>query len=156
MKSIDTDTILDALRHRGERVTIQRRMVIDALCEQVGHHTLHELHEIMQRQGEAFDESTIYRILQWLNLQGVVSRTDLGERGTVYEVLHGQPHHHLVCLSCGKISEMDDSMAMPMRDRIRAEYHFEPRVDHMAIFGWCAACQQKNLALPGVTVQPSI
>jgi len=144
--------ILDILHERGERLTIQRRMVIEALCEQSGHRTLHELRQTIKKYGEDLDESTIYRILQWLNTIGLVSQTDLGERGTVYEVLYGKPHHHLVCLSCGLTIELKDDFAQVMRDQVQRQYHFEPRVDHMAIFGWCEDCQKKRVfqPVPGV------
>ena len=145
------DDILEILHERGERLTIQRRMVVEALCRQSGHRTLHELREAIRQIGEDLDESTIYRILQWLNTIGLVSQTDLGERGTVYELLYGKPHHHLVCLSCGLTIELDDNFAQAMRGQLREQYHFQPRVDHMAIFGWCEDCQKKHLAQQAIT-----
>jgi Fe2+ or Zn2+ uptake regulation protein len=36
--------------------------------------------------------------------------------------------------------ELDDSAVEPMRSAIRARYGFEPHVDHLAVWGLCAAC----------------
>jgi Fur family ferric uptake transcriptional regulator len=83
----------------------------------------------------------VYRILQWLKDLGIISQTDLGARGMVYELIDETPHHHLVCLNCGAVIGLDDSFTEDLRRRLRVEYSFEPRVDHLAIFGWCRHCQ---------------
>lgn len=90
--------IVDGLRQLGERVTIQRRMVIEALCAAADHQTVYEVWQYLKDRGEDLPESTVYRILRWLNEQGVASQTDLGIQGIVHELNHGDPHHHLVGL----------------------------------------------------------
>jgi Fur family ferric uptake transcriptional regulator len=140
------ERILQQLRQRGERITIQRRMVIEALCEDCDHLTIHDIQKQMQGRGYELDEATIYRILQWLKAAEVISQTDLGERGIVYELIGTTRHHHLVCLSCHAVIGLDDSFADQLREQVRREYDFEPRVDHLAIFGWCAQCRAAKAA----------
>ncbi|MEP7288065.1 MAG: Fur family transcriptional regulator [Chloroflexota bacterium] len=137
--------IVNELRQRGERVTIQRRMVIEALCTTKGHQTVNDVRDTLKVHGEAMTESTVYRILRWLNEHGFASQTDLGAQGVVYELLYATPHHHLVCLACGSITALDDGGIETLRKHVQDEYSFEPRVEHMAIFGWCKECQRKNL-----------
>lgn len=139
-----TDSILRQLRQRGERITIQRRMVIEALSSTHEHLTISDIQKVMQIQGYDLDESTIYRILQWLKEVGVISQTDLGITGTVYELIGPKRHHHLVCLNCDAIIGVSDSFIDELRDHIEREYDFEPRVDHLAIFGWCSVCRQER------------
>ncbi len=134
------EEILRKVRERGERMTIQRRLVIQVLC-QGDHVTISEVRQRLQAAGHTLDESTVYRILQWLKDLGIISQTDLGARGMVYELLDETPHHHLVCLNCGAVIGLDDSFTDDLRRRLRTEYSFEPRVDHLAIFGWCRHCQ---------------
>src|SRR5215468_2665973 len=124
-------SILTTLRQRGERMTIQRRMVIEALCAGKGHQTTLDIRRYLQNHDEDITESTIYRILRWLNALGLVSQTDLGLQGIVYELMAENPHHHLVCLSCGKIIPLADSFAESIRQSLRDEYAFEPRVEHL-------------------------
>lgn len=140
------ERILEELRQRGERITIQRRMVIEALCEDYDHLTINDIQKQMQSRGHDLDEATIYRILQWLKAVEVISQTDLGERGIVYELIGSTRHHHLVCLNCHAVIGLDDSFVDQLRDQVRHEYDFEPRVDHMAIFGWCAQCRAAKAA----------
>ncbi len=137
---ISVESILNQLQQRGERLTIQRRLVVEALCEGGAHLTISDIQQHIQGQGNCLDESTVYRILQWLKAAGVVSQTDLGARGIVYELIGAVPHHHLICLSCDAIIGLDDSVGSLLRDKLRRDYGFEARVDHLAIFGWCKEC----------------
>jgi Fur family ferric uptake transcriptional regulator len=133
--------IIEGLRERGIRLTIQRRLVIEVLCELGGHVTVQEIGQRLRQQGIEINETTVYRILQWLKEIGLVSQTDLGRSELVYELVGEHPHHHLVCLSCGAIIDIDYSLLIALGEQIRREYGFEPRMDHMAIFGQCQRCR---------------
>lgn len=135
------EELIHDLRQRGERVTIQRRLVLDALCAEPGHHTVSQLRQMIEQSGESLDESTIYRIVQRLNELGIISQTDLGLQGVVYELIGGTPHHHLVCLGCGVVTSFDDDLAAQLRHDIQERYGFQARVEHLALFGWCKRCQ---------------
>ncbi len=135
------EELLHDLRQRGERLTIQRRLVLAALCAESGHHTVSQLRQMIEQSGESLDESTIYRIVQRLNELGVVSQTDLGLQGVVYELMRGTPHHHLVCLGCGAVILFEDALAEQLRHDILERYGFLARVEHLALFGWCKRCQ---------------
>lgn len=138
---ISTDELVAQVRARGERMTIQRRLVIDALCEQGAHLAVQDVQQHLAAHGSTVSETTVYRILQWLKEIGLVSQTDLGQSGLVYQVIAEHPHHHLVCLHCGAIIDLDDGLFDTLRAELRAQYAFEPRIDHMAIFGVCRACR---------------
>lgn len=141
-----TDTIIQKLRERGERVTIQRRMVLDALCENADHLTVLDVQQRLARQGADLTETTVYRILQWLKDLEIVSQTDLGQRGIVYQVIGLRPHHHLVCLNCDMVMDMDDSVIESLRAHLRRAFNFEPRIEHMAFFGLCRDCLESSPA----------
>ncbi len=134
------DELVLQLRTHGERLTVQRRMVLEILCERGDHLAVQDIQQRLERNGVDLTETTVYRILQWLKEVGVVSQTDLGQTGTVYQLVGTHPHHHLVCLSCGAVQDVDDDAITPLRDTLRREYGFEPRIDHLAIFGLCPAC----------------
>ena len=142
------DRLVAALQERGERLTLQRRLVLDVLCDTPEHLAVGDIAQQLEQRGTTLPETTIYRILQWLKEAGVISQTDLGQRGIVYQIVGGHPHHHLVCLSCGRVIEVDDAIIDPLREALRRDYAFEPRIDHMAIFGLCEDCRRAGIALP--------
>lgn len=138
-----TPEILEQLRQRGERLTVPRRLVIEILCERGDHLTVQDIqHHLRERQVD-LNEATIYRILQWLKDLGLVSQTDLGRSEFVYQWIGDRPHHHLVCLSCRTVIDVDDSIMTSLRDQLRREFGFEPRIDHMAIYGLCEDCRRR-------------
>jgi Fur family transcriptional regulator, ferric uptake regulator len=121
-------------------------LVIEALCKGGEHLTIGDIQQYIQDHGNCLDESTIYRILQWLKTAEVISQTDLGSRGIVYELIGATPHHHLICLSCEAVIGLDDSVGNLLREKLRHDYGFEARVDHLAIFGWCQECAEQREA----------
>jgi Fur family ferric uptake transcriptional regulator len=134
--------LLAGLRQHGVRLTIQRRLVLEVLCEHEDHLGVHDIQQRLREQGTDLNETTVYRILQWLKAMGLVSQTDMGQRGIVYQVIGRRPHHHLICLHCGAVIDVDDGVMGPLAERLRNRYGFEPRIDHMAIYGTCRACQE--------------
>ena len=135
--------IVEQLKQLGERITMSRLAVIQALCELGGHQTTQSIQQYLETQGIPVPEPTVYRVLQWLKDLAFVSQTDLGQSGTTYELLSTPPHHHLVCLACGHVQNLDDAAMVPLRTHLQETYGFEPRIDHMAIFGLCQTCQER-------------
>lgn len=147
------ETILQKVRACGERLTIPRRLVIDALCHQANHLTITDIQEYLRQRDEehALPDVTVYRVLQWLKELGLVSQTDMGVSGTVYELVSAPFHHHLICLICGKVTTLDDHYFAALRDRIQIDHGFSARIEHMAIYGHCQDCSHDApVADPGI------
>jgi len=138
------EAIVSRLREQGERLTIQRRAVIEALCASSDHLTVQDIQTRLAAQSIVLTETTVYRIVQWLKDRGAVAQTDLGQSGVVYQVIDRKPHHHLVCLRCGHVMDVEDEVMDALRERLRREYAFEPRIDHMAIFGLFQECRAER------------
>lgn len=135
------DSATDQLRARGQRLTPQRLMVLDAIRAAHGHHTAEVIYERVRQAYPYVNLATIYRALAWLKEQGLVSETDLGSGQTEYEYLGEPRHHHLICLRCGRMAEFEDDLVAPLAATIQERYGFLPRLDHLAIFGACRACR---------------
>jgi len=143
------DDILSQLEMHGERLTIQRRAVIDILADRHEHLTIQDLQSCLeQTQGVKLSETTIYRILEWLKRLALVSQTDMGSAGIVYALVGTPRHHHLICLDCGAVTDIDDSYFAELRRKLKADHGFVTRIDHMAIYGYCARCAAKADAQP--------
>jgi Fur family ferric uptake transcriptional regulator len=134
--------LVNYIRQLGERITMPRRAVIQALCDLGGHQTTQNIQIYLETQGDSIQEPTVYRVLQWLKDLALVSQTDLGRSGIVYELLSSPPHHHLICLGCGRVENFDDAALVPLRTHLQNMHGFGPRIDHMAIFGLCQACRE--------------
>jgi Fur family ferric uptake transcriptional regulator len=132
------------LREAGQRVTPQRLMILGAFARPGEHLTADEVFARVEALTPALNRSTIYRTLELFRDLGLISETDLGGGVRHYELLDDGRHHHLICRDCGAMIELDDALVEPLRQRIRDRYGFAACIDHLALFGWCPACQQRS------------
>lgn len=142
--SHDSIDFVAALRARGYRVTLQRLIVLDAVCELGGHATIADIQSAVIEMDPAIDRSTVYRAIDVLRAAGLVVESDLGEAGKTYAVAGEADHHHLVCVSCGKILTARTELINPAFCRIRHEHGFVVQADHLVLNGLCAECANND------------
>lgn len=135
---VDPDTLVDALRAAGMRVTRPRRRV----CEVVAaHHAEHlTAQAITGRLDGEVDQSTVYRTLDALEESGVISHTHLGHGPPVFHLADDDPHQHLVCSECGKAVAFDPGLMEGAADAVRRATGFLIDPTHYALGGVCAEC----------------
>jgi len=134
-------TFIQELRQRGFRITPQREMIIETLAHDTSHLTAEEIYARVRERTKAINLATVYRTLEWLVEQGLVSRSDLGTGQEMYcTIMHG-PHIHLVCRRCGAVIDADYRLAVPLAERLQSGYGFAPDLQHLTMPGLCAACR---------------
>jgi Fur family ferric uptake transcriptional regulator len=130
------------LRQNGIRLTPQRRMILAAIAQGPGHLTAEDILQRIRLLYPDINVSTVYRNLERLLALRMVAATDLGGGSMRYEAVGEQPHHHLVCHRCGRVLALEDSALESLRSAIRRDYGFQVAIDHLALWGVCAACQR--------------
>ncbi len=130
----------DELLHSyGLRATPARQLVLDALAE-LGHGTPEELHARVESRLVGLSLSTVYRSLETLAEHEVVVHTHLGGSSKTYQLsTHGE-HAHLVCRTCGGVTEIDPDVAGAFLTGLRDEHGFTPDASHLSAFGVCRGC----------------
>lgn len=129
------------LRAAGQRLTPQRLVILEAFAP--GEHlTAEEVYARIAPLLPVVTHSTVYRTLELFRDLGLVSETDLGGEARRFELLGEERHHHLICQRCGAALVLDDDVVRPLRDAVRERFGFAARIDHLALFGECAACRQ--------------
>jgi Fur family ferric uptake transcriptional regulator len=127
----------DELRAKGYRMTPQRQMVLDAVAR-LGHATPDEVHAAVAASG--INLSTVYRTLELLEQLSLVTHTHLGHGAATYHAATEDTHVHLVCRSCGSVTESSPVLVADAMEQIADTHGFAVDVHHMAIFGLCARC----------------
>lgn len=132
------------LREHDIRFTKGRRAVVDALSRASGPMSAGELDEEL---GAEVPLSSLYRTLAVLEDTGVVAH-HLGAKGmTRFELaewLMGH-HHHLVCIDCGSVSDIDipsskEESVRSLVSDIAALASFSATDHALEIEGHCARC----------------
>jgi Fur family transcriptional regulator, ferric uptake regulator len=139
------DETAELLRRAGHKMTPQRLLILRALRHAEGHVSAAQIAEQVREEYPFVDVSTVYRTLDVLKRMRLATATDMGAGDAMFEWAPEQPHHHLICTSCGVVAELDHSYLECLSGRIQTEFSFEPDLHHFAIFGLCRECQLTGL-----------
>ena len=126
-------TAIGKMRGGGYKATPQRMAVLRALVEEQ-HQSLEEIRARCPEVGLV----TVYRTLDLLGSLGIVRRLDLGD-GARYELAENH-HHHMICESCGDISEFEECPLDPGRLPPK-NTDFEIKAHSLEVYGRCGACR---------------
>jgi Fur family ferric uptake transcriptional regulator len=128
------------LRARGYRVTPQRQLVLEAVTK-LEHATPEEIWADVQQTASGVNISTIYRALELLEQLGLVTHTHLGHGAPRYHLAAEADHVHLVCSSCGRITQLAPDAVEPLVTALDERHGFQTDVGHLTVFGRCASCR---------------
>jgi Fur family transcriptional regulator, ferric uptake regulator len=138
----DEIAVMKVLQARGLRVTSQRLLVLDAICDGRGHTSAGDIIRRVREADASIDQSTVHRTLDLFTKLGLVSVSLAGSE-RLYEIVGEVPHHHLVCSACGKETELPRDTIDAFFARLDAEHGFTVTAKHVILEGACAACRQK-------------
>ncbi len=134
------DDVLALVRENGGRVTNSRRLLLEAIFDDPGHHSAEDLAAIVQARAPDVHLSTIYRNLEELERLGVVVHSHLGHGPATYH-LAASAHCHFVCEHCGNAFKAPDELFVGLADRAKKQFGFTIDPHHFSIFGRCNNCQ---------------
>lgn len=132
------------LREQGYRMTPQRQIIMDAICEGSGHTTLPEILERVQQKSSAINPATVYRSLHFLLNVGLIVKAEVAPGETVYEIAGRSPHHHLLCRLCHHEIEIDAQPLQALQTEIQQQYGFAIDANHLVLTGLCTHCQAEQ------------
>ncbi|PRR81643.1 Fur family transcriptional regulator [Clostridium vincentii] len=144
---IDYDALKVDLKKKGYKLTPQRRAIVDTIVDNEGKHlTAEEIYDEVKINCPEIGLATVYRTILLLEEIGIVSRLQLNDGCSRYELVHGDErhrHHHLVCNKCNALIEVEDDLLDELEASIEKQYGFHI-VDHsVKFFGICSDCQSK-------------
>lgn len=132
---------MSALDRAGYRLTGPRRSLAALIADHDGHFTAAELVAEARARRLGVGRATVFRTLEVLEELGAIERLDLPSGDHAYVACEPTHHHHVVCSSCGRTTEIDDAgLRTVVRDVARQTGY---RVDEhrLELFGLCPACQ---------------
>jgi Fe2+ or Zn2+ uptake regulation protein len=138
ISAIDRQTLSSA----GLRMTHQRALVLEIIRQ--GHLDADEVYRRARERNTHLSLSTVYRTLRKLKELGLIEELHFDEDHHHYEVKTPVEHHHLICLSCGKVVEFKCLLSEKMKENIGQEKGFEVTGAEVQMTGYCSKCRQKR------------
>ncbi len=129
-----------------QRMTKQRQAIWELLRSEKNFLSAQEVHDALERSGEAIGLATVYRNLQALAANGSVDvlRLENSETQLFRYCAESVHHHHMVCRSCGKTVEISGAGIESWAEGIAAEHGFTRLSHSFEIFGLCDRCSRKE------------
>lgn len=139
----DRQEILEALQERGLRLTRQREAVCEAIFGCPGHICAeHILGVVSDRHPELkMNKTTVYRALDLLLDMELVTEHKCGDGRAQYEPASRGRHSHMICRRCGQLLDLDESVAVAIREGLRSQHGFQAELESYPLFGLCASCR---------------
>jgi Fe2+ or Zn2+ uptake regulation protein len=140
---------ITALEGAGYRLTGPRRAVANLITRREGHFTAADLVDDAAGSRPAIARATIFRTLEVLEGVGAIERIDLPSGDHAYIACEpADHHHHVVCATCGRAADVDDTGLAGVVNKIAAESGYRIDVHRLELFGLCPTCQRGLEAEP--------
>lgn len=136
----DTKLVQKLLTDNGYRVTQARQKTFELLVSPEPQ----SMRQILAKAHGSIDRVSVYRSVELFEKLGIVHRIYVGWKYKLELsddfVSH---HHHLSCLSCGKIIDIEDEKHIDeFIASVAKKFDFTPRRHQFEIDGYCASCSK--------------
>jgi len=134
--------LTNRLRERERRITGPRQAVLEILRQHSHPLTNKEIFAALPKG--LCDLVTVYRSVHLLEELGMVKRFDFGDGVARFELVgEGDDghHHHLVCVRCSRVVEIEECFPAKIEDEIAARNGFKAITHTLEFFGVCPRCQ---------------
>jgi Fur family ferric uptake transcriptional regulator len=140
-KSGRTENSRAVLNLAGTRVTSQRALILEIIRQGEGHLDADEIYRRARQKQPRLSLSTVYRTVQALKKLGLIEELHFDESHHHYEAKPPTKHHHLVCLSCGRVIEFQYPLSIIERN-IAGGGDFKIVDAEIRVTGYCPRCRQ--------------
>jgi len=133
-------------KEQGIPLTMQRRIILESLAVRVDHPTADQVFEGVADRLPGLSRTTVYRVLETLVSLGIIHKASHLGSAARYDP-NTQRHHHLTCLTCHKVMDLEEGMEVRIPLPRSVGKNFEV-VDYSIHFrGHCADClKQKKVS----------
>ncbi len=140
------EEIVQQLEETGYRNTASRREVIAAVLSQRGHFAIDDICQQVRWAGRA----TVFRTMKLLQDTSVVCRVLLENGNLHYRLSSIGHHHHLVCVECGGVQDMEDCVVAEMLTRLANQTSYAIEGHWLEFYGRCGDCRVAKPELQAV------
>lgn len=132
---------IEIFKRYGLKATRRRAAVYELLAKADKPLDVQEINDSLELHAIRINRTTIYRILSVFFQNNLVSQVELSEGKFRYELAGSTHHHHLVCLKCDRIQEIDSCNLTSLEETIRHKLSFTVKTHKLEFFGICGSCQ---------------
>jgi len=124
----------------GFKRTPQRLAILDYLDGNTSHPSAEDIYRTVGKRYHSMSFATVYNTLNTLTRAGAVRELTIDPCRKRYDP-NTSRHHHLICVSCKKIVDVPEEIAVELPKGVARE--FTILGNHVEFYGHCPACRKK-------------
>ena len=137
MKETLIELVIEKIKKKGGRVTIQRLAIINVLLR-LDHPTAEEIYQFMKKEFPTLSFTTVYNTLHSLQEMGILREYRFGDASR-FELAESD-HHHFLCLTCGKMEDIEETdLSVCPHQTVSSRYRII--TTEVTLKGLCEDCQ---------------
>jgi Fur family ferric uptake transcriptional regulator len=135
------ESIVRQLQEQRYRITPSRLAVVKAALDRSGHFSVDDI----LSQAPGVGRATVFRTMKLLSEMGMLCRILLEDGSLRYRLSQRQDHHHhLVCVSCASVQELDACIDPEVLDDLARTTGYEIEGHWLEFFGRCTTCRKSE------------
>ncbi|RSL32026.1 transcriptional repressor [Salibacterium salarium] len=142
------DRIKKQLHSQSYKLTPQREATVRVLLEnEKDHLSAEDVYLLVKEKAPEIGLATVYRTLELLNELEVVDKINFGDGVSRYDLRKEGAdhfHHHLVCIECGSVDEIQDDLLGDVEKVVERDWQFKIKDHRLTFHGICYRCQDKH------------
>ena len=139
------DFIKKQLYAANYKLTPQREATVRVLLEnEQDHLSAEDIFLMVKEKAPDIGLATVYRTLELLLELKIVDKINFGDGVYRYDLRKDGDvhfHHHLVCMNCGSVHEIEDDLLLDVEKIVVSDYDFKIKDHRLTFYGICSKCQ---------------
>lgn len=141
---MNKDNVINILREKGVKITLQRRFVIESVLNDRTHPCAEDVYFKVKKKLPEISLATVYQTLDLLEREGLLLKISFPDGKSHFDPFI-KPHFHFYCENCGKIEDRNVMNENPLKDIIKREKtDFEVKNYTIMVYGFCKKCKSKG------------
>ena len=125
------------------RNTIQKALILRAVCELKRHLTADEVYEFVKKDHPSIGKGTVYRNLAILAEEGAIRKVEVPDGSDRFDfTLKNQ--YHVRCVKCGEVFDVDMDEIPDLKKKIHDTHGMEFLTYDIFFKGICPECRAQE------------
>ncbi|CAM3712032.1 Fur family transcriptional regulator [Alkalicoccus chagannorensis] len=142
------DRIKKQLQSQSYKLTPQREATVRVLLEHEDDHlSAEDVYMLVKEKYPEIGLATVYRTLELLTELKVVDKINFGDGVSRYDLRQEGAdhfHHHLVCLECGAVDEIQEDLLGDVEKIVETRWNFHIKDHRLTFHGICHRCHDTS------------
>lgn len=142
------DRIKKQLHSSSYKLTPQREATVRVLLEnEEDHLSAEDVYLLVKEKAPEIGLATVYRTLELLTELKIVDKINFGDGVSRYDLRQEGAthfHHHLVCIECGAVDEIQEDLLEQVEPIVEQKFNFKVKDHRLTFHGICHRCLAKK------------